>query len=307
LPVYNESENISYLYKELIEVLSKYNKYNYEFIFINDGSNDDSLEKLVNIQSKDKRIVVINFSRNFGHQMAITAGMDYAAGEAVVIMDSDLQDPPKVSIDLIKKWEEGYEVVYAQRLSRKDNSFKKITAKLFYKILNKLTDIEIPEDTGDFRLIDRKVVNELKNFREQNRFMRGLVSYVGFKQTAVLFDRDDRHAGKSSYTLRKMIKFAIDGIFSFSSTPLKIISRLGGSISVLSIIGIIYALIMKIFYPDKTVPGWTLLIITVLFIGGLQLLILGVLGSYIGRIYTESQHRPLYIISSILSEKNNAK
>lgn len=298
-PIYNEGGNIDLLYKTINNLLAKHKKYNYEIIFINDGSRDDSLDKLVAIQKKDKRVVVINFSRNFGHQIAVTAGLDHATGDAVIIMDSDMQDPPKVSFELIKKWEEGYEVVYAQRRSRKDTFFKKLTAKWFYITLQKLAEIDIPRNTGDFRLMDRKVVDELNKFREHNRFLRGMVSYVGFKQTAVLFDRDERHAGETGYPLKKMLKFAADGIVSFSSAPLKLITNLGFLIAGISFLGILYAIGMKIFFPETAVEGWTFIVISILFIGGVQLMMLGVLGSYIGRIYTESQNRPLYFISNI--------
>ena len=268
-------------------------------IFINDGSKDKSLEMLTEIQKKDPQVKVIDFARNFGHQIAVTAGLDYAQGNAVIIMDSDMQDPPKVSFELIKKWEEGYDVVYAQRRSRKDTFFKKLTANVFYRTLQKLADIDIPRNTGDFRLVDRKVVNEMKKFKEHNRFLRGMVSFVGFKQTAVQFDRDERHAGETGYPLKKMLKFAADGIFSFSTVPLKLISSIGYWVALLSFIGILYAIFMKLFFPGITIEGWTFIVIAILFIGGVQMIMLGVLGSYIGRIYTESQARPLYIIQKI--------
>lgn len=302
-PIYNESQNIEVLYKTISELLSPIKKYSFEIIFINDGSSDDSLEKLVKLHKKDNRITIINFSRNFGHQLAVTAGLDQAIGDAVIIMDSDMQDPPVISLRLIEEWEKGYEVVYAQRRSRKDTFFKKLTAKWFYIILEKLADISIPRNTGDFRLLDKKVVNELGKFRERDRFLRGLVSYVGFKQTGVLFDRDERHAGETGYPLKKMLKFAIDGILGFSTVPLRMISQFGLAISVLSFLGILYAIVMRVFWPGVTVPGWTLMIIAVLFIGGIQLIMLGVLGSYIGRIYSEAQGRPLYIVSSVFTAR----
>lgn len=207
--------------------------------------------------------------------------------------------------ELIKKWEEGYEVVYAQRRTRKDTFFKKLTAKWFYIVLEKLADIKIPRNTGDFRLVDRKVVEELKKFKEHNRFLRGMVSYVGFKQAAVLFDRDERYAGETGYPLKKMLKFAADGIFSFSLAPLKLITNVGFGIALLSLIGIVYAIVMKIFFPSVTVAGWTFIVISILFIGSIQLIMLGVLGSYIGRIYTESQDRPLYFIANIYSSRKH--
>ena len=216
-------------------------------------------------------------------------------------MDSDMQDPPEVSFKLVDKWEEGYEVVYAQRRSRKDTFFKKITANIFYRTLQKLADIDIPRNTGDFRLIDRKVVDQLKQFKEHNRFLRGMVSFVGYRQVGVLFDRDERHAGETGYPLKKMLKFAADGILSFSSAPLKLIANVGYTVAFLSFLGILYAIFMKIFFPQITIEGWTFIVIAILFIGGVQMIMLGVLGSYIGRIYTESQNRPLYVVRKVHS------
>lgn len=300
-PIYNESGNIDLLYQTMHKLLASNTQYNYELVFINDGSKDNSLELLLALQKKDKRITVINFARNFGHQIAVTAGLDNANGDAVIIMDSDMQDPPKVSFELIKKWEEGHEVVYAQRKSRKDTFFKKLTADIFYRTLQKLADIDIPRNTGDFRLVDRQVVDQLKLFKEHNRFLRGMVSYVGFNQVAVQFDRDERYSGETGYPLKKMLKFAADGIFSFSSYPLKFIRNVGLSIAGLAFLGIFYAIFMRIFFSEVTIEGWTFIVISVLFIGGVQLIMLGVLGSYIGRIYTETQNRPLYIIDRIYS------
>lgn len=300
-PIYNEEGNIDLLYKTINSLLEKHPKYDYEIIFINDGSRDSSIEKLVAIQKKDDRIHVIDFARNFGHQIAVTAGLDYARGDAVIIMDSDMQDPPEVSFKLVDKWEEGYEVVYAQRRSRKDTFFKKITANIFYRTLQKLADIDIPRNTGDFRLIDRKVVDQLKQFKEHNRFLRGMVSFVGYRQVGVLFDRDERHAGETGYPLKKMLKFAADGILSFSSAPLKLIANVGYTVAFLSFLGILYAIFMKIFFPQITIEGWTFIVIAILFIGGVQMIMLGVLGSYIGRIYTESQNRPLYVVRKVHS------
>lgn len=303
-PIYNESGNIDLLYKTIAGLLASNPAYNYELIFINDGSRDNSLELLEKLQTTDERITVINFARNFGHQLAVTAGLDYARGDAVIIMDSDMQDPPRVSFDLIQKWEEGYDVVYAQRRSRKDTVFKRLTASVYYRLLRTLADIDIPRDTGDFRLIDRKVVDCLKQFKEHHRFLRGMVSFVGFRQIAVPFDRDERHAGTTGYSLKKMIKFAADGIFSFSTFPLKLIRNVGYAIALLSFLGVLYAIAVKIVDPAMVVPGWTFIVISVLFVGGVQLIMLGVLGSYIGRIYTEAQNRPLYIIEHISHHGN---
>lgn len=298
-PIYNESGNIARLYQEMRAVLAQRPDLAYRLIFVNDGSKDDSLLLLRDLQKQDKRVTVIDFSRNFGHQMAVTAGLDHSDGAAAIIMDSDLQDPPAVSLELIAKWEEGYEVVYAQRRSRQDGLFKKLSADLFYRLLQRLADIDIPRNTGDFRLIDRQVVEEMQKFREHNRFLRGMVSYVGFRQIAVPFDRQERHAGETGYPLHKMLKFAADGIFSFSSYPLRLIRNSGLLIAGLSLAGIGYALVMRVFFPQITVSGWTLMIIVILFMGGAQMVTLGIVGDYIGRIYTESQQRPLYIIKRI--------
>ena len=303
-PIYNEQENIALLYKTIKEIVGTNNTYDYELLFINDGSKDASLKELQAIQENDDTVVVIDFARNFGHQIAVTAGIDYAHGDAIIIMDSDMQDPPRVSLELIQKWEEGYDVAYAQRRSRKDTFFKKLTADMFYRTLQRIADINIPRNTGDFRLIDRKVAEQLKKFGEHNRFLRGMVSYVGFKQIAVQFDRDERHAGATGYPLKKMIGFAADGIFSFSSAPLKAISRLGYGIALLSVLGILYALATRLFTPELAVEGWTFTVISIFLVGGIQLIMLGVLGSYIGRIYTEVQDRPLYGISHIYKRKD---
>ncbi|MBL8015378.1 MAG: glycosyltransferase family 2 protein [Candidatus Doudnabacteria bacterium] len=300
LPVYNESEGIEQFYAELKKSLAKLKSYKFDLIFINDGSRDDSLIKLLSIHEQDSRVKVINFSRNFGHQKAITAGLDYAVGDAVVIMDTDLQDPPSVSLELIQKWEEGFEVVYAKRAKRKDTFFKRVTANWYYRLLSKLSEIEIPRNTGDFRLLDRKAVNYLNKFREQNRYMRGLVSFLGFKQTAVEFDRDARFAGKTGYSWGKMIRLALDGIAGFSTAPLRMIAWMGFAVAFFSILGILYALLVRLLSPETVVSGWTFLIIAIFFIGGVQMIMLGILGIYIGRIYTEVQGRPLYIVDSVI-------
>jgi len=301
LPIYNEQENIDLFHQTLIDEVKKLAaKYDFEFIYINDGSRDKSLDKLTYLHSQDKRVKVLDFSRNYGHQIAVTAGLDYSQGDAVIIMDTDLQDPPAASIELIGKWEQGFDVVYAQRHTRKDGFFKKTTAFIFYRLLGSLTDIKIPKDTGDFRLLDRKVVAALGRFKERNRFLRGMVSFVGFKQTAHLFDRHERYAGKTGYPLSKMVKFALDGITSFSTTPLKLITRFGFFVSFLSFIIMIYALYQRLANPQSTVSGWAMLVVAITFIGGVQMIMLGILGEYIGRIYIEVQSRPLYLVQKTL-------
>lgn len=306
-PIFNEDATIAALYREVsraVEPLSE--RYDFELIFVNDGSTDNSLRALLELQSNDNSVMVIDLARNFGHQMAVTAGLDYAGGHAVIIMDSDLQDPPAVSLEFITQWEAGFDVVYAKRRARRDSVFKRTTAHLFYRLLSRLTEVKIPEDTGDFRLIDRKVVDELKKYRERNRFLRGLVSIVGFRQTAVLFDRDPRHAGKTGYPLSKMLKLAADGITGFSTVPLRLIMYLGFVVSGVSFLGIIYALGIKLLVPEVAVPGWAFTSIAIFFIGGIQLLTTGVIGLYVGRIYTEVQQRPLYSINKLYGAPNGS-
>lgn len=300
IPVYDEQDGIMEFHKVLDQAIFAYGtKYNFEILYVNDGSKDNSWSMLAQIAEADPRVTLLNLSRNFGHQIAITAGLDHADGDAVIIMDADLQDPPAVALQMIRKWEEGYHVVYGKRRSRKDTWFKKITASGFYKLINRFTNFHIPENTGDFRLMDKKVVESLRKFREKNRYMRGLVAFTGFNQHALEFDRDERFAGSTHYPLSKMIRLAADGMFSFSTKPLQLIAQLGVFVSAVSFIGIAYAIIMYFIRPDITVPGWTMMIISILFTSGIQLIVLGVLGAYIGRIYTEVQNRPLYLVESV--------
>ena len=292
-PIYNEAGTITRLHQELCSAIDNLD-YRVELIFVNDGSTDNSLNLLMELRELDDRILVVDLARNYGQQVAVTAGLDKSSGDAVVIMDSDLQDPPEVSLRLIEKWEEGYDVAYAQRRTRQDPWFKKTTAALFYRVLQKLADIDIPRDTGDFRLLDRRVVEELKKFSEKSRFIRGMVSYVGFSQVSVPFDRHERFAGTTNYPVKKLVKLASDAILGFSTFPLTLISRVGYTVALMAVIGVFYVLVQKIFFPEVLVAGWAFIVISVLFVGGLQLIMLGVLGSYIGRIYTQVQNRPLY-------------
>ncbi|WP_253841637.1 glycosyltransferase family 2 protein [Actinokineospora globicatena] len=299
-PIYNEAGNIDLLHRTVTEVTNALtDRYDVTFIYVDDGSKDDSLAHLHAVADADPRVTVIELARNFGHQMAVTAGLDAADADAVIIMDSDMQDPPRVSLELVEKWEQGYEVVYAQRRSRQDSPFKKFTASAFYWFLRKVASIDIPPNTGDFRLVDRKVVDELRRFRERDRFLRGLVSSIGFRQTGVLFDRDERHAGVTGYPLSKMLRFAADGILGFSVAPLRLISRMGYLISFLSFLGILYVAGVKLFAPETAVPGWAFITVGMFFLGGIQISMLGVLGSYIGRTYAQSQGRPLYTVNSV--------
>lgn len=295
VPVYNEELVIEHTYERLNNVLVNLN-IDYEMIFVNDGSKDSTLTKLKKLSEEHSKVKVVDFSRNFGHQIAVTAGMDNSSGDVVVLIDADLQDPPELIGELLMKWREGYDVAYAQRAIRHGETlFKKLTAKLFYRTLRSMTDIDIPVDTGDFRLMDRKVVDSLLSFRERHRFIRGLVSWVGYKQIGVPYQREERFAGESKYPLRKMIKFSLDGITSFSFKPLQFASKLGFFTAVIGLLSIIATLYMKLF-TNLTVQGWTSLMIVCLFLGGIQLIVLGVLGEYIGRIYDEVRQRPLYIV-----------
>lgn len=294
-PVYNNAGSLDDLYTEMRKITSSLKKYSYEFIFVNDGSRDNSLDLLRKLSKNDKNVLVINLSRNFGHQAAVSAGLDKSTGDAVIIMDADLQDPPSVCPELIAQWEENYQVVYAQRRTRKDTFFKKFTANLYYRTLSTLSSVDIPRNTGDFRLVDRKVVDVVCSMNEYHRFLRGMFSFAGFRQVAVQFDRNARQHGRSEYTLKKLIKLAKDGVFGFSDVPLRLVTRLGFTVSALSVIGILYALIAKFFFTVP-VPGWTMIIVAVFFMGGVQLVMLGVVGEYIARIYNEVRQRPIYII-----------
>ncbi len=268
----------------------------YEIIFVNDGSSDHSLSIINTIAEQDQSVFFISFSRNFGHQIAVSAGLDSCTGDAVVIMDGDLQDPPELISELYEKYLEGYEVVYAQRSKREgEGFFKKITAKLFYRTLRAMTEIDIPVDTGDFRLIDKKVVEYLRQMPEQNKFLRGQIAWLGFRQTAVYFERAQRKYGTTSYSIGKMFRFAMDGITSFSNHPLRLVTGLGFFISFLSLVIILYALYSH-YILDRTITGWTSLIISSMFIGGVQLISIGIIGTYIARINRNTLQRPLYII-----------
>ncbi len=303
VPLYNEELVIHEMYQRLTGVMSDCSD-NYEIIMVNDGSRDQTLPMAKEICKRDSRVKLLSFSRNFGHQIAITAGMDHASGEAVVVIDADLQDPPEVIPEMMKKWKEGFDVVYGVRAERQGESwFKLFTAKAFYRILKKLTSVHIPVDTGDFRLIDRKVLREFNQMREQARFVRGMISWVGFRQGEVSYVRHERFAGETKYPFKKMLKFAIDGMLSFSQVPLKLSSALGLICALVSFVFMIYGLVMKSFFPGHVIPGWASLFSAVLFIGGVQLICLGVLGEYIGRIYEEIKKRPLYIIDEEINLK----
>lgn len=297
VPFFNEEKIARRTYDRLEEVMET-SGYGYEFIFVNDGSTDRTEEVLTLLCAEDPKVKLINFSRNFGHEIATTAGVEHAIGKGIIIIDADLQDPPEQILSLIQKWEEGYDVVYARREKRKGESwFRRAAAKVFYRLLNYVSETPIPVDVGDFRLIDRKVANAFISLQETNRFFRGLISWVGFRQTAIYFTRDDRKGGATKYSLGKLSKLAIDAITSFSNRPLRIATYLGFLTSLSGFLYAIFIIYQKLFW-GIAVQGWASLMAVTLTTNGMILLILGVFGEYIGRIFTETKKRPLYIIQS---------
>lgn len=294
-PIYNENESLPELYRRVRATMEGCNE-SWELILVDDGSTDGSTELIQSLAQQDAHVRKLIFARNFGHQIAVTAGLDYSRGEAVVIIDADLQDPPEVIPDLIAKWREGYEVVYAIRKEREGESFFKLfTAALFYRLIYRITDVNIPRDTGDFRLLDRKVVNVLKQMRERHRFLRGMSAWVGFRQTGVYYKRASRFAGKTKYPLKKMLKFASDAITGFSYLPLQLATYMGFFCAGVSILAIPAVIIARLA-GSQAFFGQASTLIAVLFLGGVQLISLGILGEYIGRLYDEAKGRPLYIL-----------
>lgn len=301
IPVYNEEKNIPLITSKVKKIIEKYN---YEIIFVNDGSRDDTQIKLAEVSKNNSRIKVVSFVRNFGHQIALTAGYQASSGDCVISIDADLQDPPELIDQMVEKWIEGFDIVYAKRNERDDSIFKKVTAYCFYRLINFLSDTKIPNDVGDYRLLDKKVVIFLNNLPEKSRFLRGLVAWSGFKSTFVMFNRDKRLYGETHYPLSKMINFALDGIVSFSIKPLKIATFIGVLCSIFGFFGISYALYVRFFLSHEYwVTGWTTLIVGVMFFGGVQLMTIGIIGEYIGRIYKEIQNRPQYLIKEKINFK----
>lgn len=302
VPLYDEEGNVAALVARIFAIAERLGVASYEVVLVNDGSRDKTLAAVREQMGGRAGIVLVNLSRNFGHQLAASAGLDIARGAAVVLMDGDLQDPPELIAEFVSKWREGYDVVYAVRRTRKGESpFKILTARIFYRTIKRLTKVSIPVDTGDFRLMSRRVVDALKRSPERHRFLRGMVSWVGFNQIGVEYDRDERTSGETKYPLTKMVRFAVDGITSFSDVPLRFASYLG---FISSVVAFLYALVVigfKVFslHPPAYTPGWASTIVAVLFLGGVQLISLGILGEYIGRIYDEVKGRPLYLISEI--------
>ncbi|GAC1361698.1 MAG: glycosyltransferase family 2 protein [Polyangiales bacterium] len=296
LPIYNEEDVIPELHARLQDFLRAL-ALDAEVIFVNDGSKDRSMTLLRDVARAEPRYRILSFARNFGHQTAITAGVDHARGRAVVVMDADLQDPPSVVLEMVQKWREGFDVVYGKRRKREGETvFKLVTAKLFYRLFAKMIPIAVPLDTGDFRLMSRRVVIALRALRETHRFVRGMVAWVGFKQTAVLYDRPGRFAGETKYPLRKMLRFALDGITSFSILPLRFATYLGVFISMCSVGVAVWALVAR-FILRSTVAGWTAEVVLVSLLAAVQLLMIGILGEYIGRIYEQVKGRPLYVVA----------
>lgn len=297
IPMYNEQEVASECYKRVKNVLSELSQYEHEIIMIDDGSKDKTLEIIEKFAEQDENLKIISFSKNFGHQAGVTAGLKETSGDAVVIIDADMQDPPELIKDMVSLWEEGNDVIYAVRGKRKGESvFKVLTAKMFYKILYSLSDVEIPRDTGDFRLADRKVVDVINALPEHNKYLRGLFSWVGFKQKPLKYTREERFAGKTKYPLKKMMKLAYDGIIGFSNKPLKIIGGIGVFSILISVILLIYSICSYIFKWNNLVPGWASIMVSISFFAGIQLVAIWMMSEYISRIYDETRNRPEYII-----------
>lgn len=298
-PVFNEEETIAVFCERVAAVLDEIGE-SYEIVLINDGSRDGSMRAMREVQARIPSVRILDFSRNFGHQIAISAGLDYARGEAVVIIDSDLQDPPEIIPELVKRWRAGAEVVYAQRRRRHgETRFKLLTAAAFYRLMRRITSVDIPRNTGDFRLLDRKVVDALVTMREHHRFMRGLSAWVGFRQEAVQYDRHERFAGTTKYPVRKMVRFSIDAITSFSTIPLQLATSFGFFLAGISLVGIVIAIILRLL--NHALLGQASTLILVLFMGGIQLIFLGILGEYLGRVYDEVRARPLYLVRDVIT------
>lgn len=299
IPIYNEEETISEMYRRMSAVMDRMDGA-VELILINDGSRDRSLHLLRELHDKDSRVCYLSLARNFGHQIAVTAGLNFARGQIIVILDADLQDPPELIPDMVEKWRQGYQVVYAQRTQRlKESWFKRFTAYSFYRLLKQLADVDIPTDTGDFCLMDRQVVDVLNAMPERNRYIRGLRSWVGFRQTAIRFERDPRFAGEVKYTFRKSLALAINGLVSFSRVPLRISTYVGLLAAIASVLMALLVLYWRIFVPNSPLTGYATVLMATFFLGAVQLVCMGILGEYIGRIYEEVKGRPLYTLGEV--------
>lgn len=301
IPIYNEEENLSELYSRLVRVLDD-KRIDFEIVFVDDGSRDGTVDHLKRLEESDRRLMVIELARNFGHQVAITAGLDFARGKAIAVMDADLQDPPEVLPEFIAKWREGHEVVYAIRERRKESWLKRTSYATFYRLLRHVANIEIPLDAGDFCVMDRRVVDLLKSMPERSRFIRGIRSWVGFRQVGLPFERHARHAGNSKYTVTRLLLLALDGLISFSYVPLRVITVLGLSVSLISMIMAVFFFVKKLIYGLNP-PGFASIITSIFFLAGIQLITLGVIGEYVGRIFEESKRRPMYILRRVSRDR----
>lgn len=303
VPAYNEQDVLNMLYDRLKNIMNNLTNYNFEVLLVNDGSKDDTLKVMENLHISDSRICYLNLSRNYGKETAMIAGLDYAKGDCVIIIDADLQDPPELIPDMLKFWEEGYDDVYAKRKSRKGESIlKKLTSKIYYKVLQSVTNIEIQKDTGDFRLLDRRCVEALKSIRESQRYTKGLFSWIGYNKKEILFDRDPRAAGNTKWNYGKLINLSIDGLTSFTTAPLRLSAIIG---ILVSFAGFIYmlAIIFKTIFYGIDVPGYSSTMVVILFLGGIQLIFLGVIGEYLGRTFNESKGRPIYFVDRYNDKK----
>jgi dolichol-phosphate mannosyltransferase len=299
IPVYNEEKTILELYRRVVAVMNQLDG-SVELVFVNDGSRDRSLQLLRDLHQKDSRVCYLSLARNFGHQIAVTAGLNFVRGQVIVILDADLQDPPELIPDMIEKWRQGYQVVYAQRTQRRqENWFKRFTAYFFYRLLKRLADVEIPTDTGDFCLIDRQVVDVLNSMPERNRYIRGLRSWVGFQQTAIRFEREQRFAGEVKYTFGKSLALAVNGLVSFSKVPLRLSTYVGLLAAIVAILMALLVIYWRIFVPHSPLTGFTIILVAIFFLGAVQLVSIGILGEYVGRIYEEVKGRPLYTLAEI--------
>ena len=305
IPAYNEEESLPFLYERLEKLMDSITNYEFEILFINDGSKDNTLNLIKEYREKDSRISYVDFSRNFGKEIGMIAGLDYATGDAVIFMDADLQDPPELIPEMIKYWEEGYDDVYAQRRSRAGETFlKKFTSKMYYKVLQTLTSVPIQKDTGDFRLLDRRCVNALKKLRETDRNSKSMFSWIGYKKKAVMYDRDPRVAGKTKWNYKKLVNLAIDGITSFTTSPLRISTYIAIPTFLALFVYFIYVII-KCITQDVAIQAFQAIILLVLFFSGVQILLFGIIGEYLGRIFNASKNRPLYLVNEYNGEREN--
>ena len=303
VPAYNEQDSLPFLYERLEKLINSIDNYEFEILFVNDGSKDNTIELIKEFRKKDERISYVDFSRNFGKETAMIAGLDYAKGDAVIFIDADLQDPPELIPEMIKYWEEGYDDVYAQRKSRKGETFlKKFTSKMYYKVLQALTSVEIQKDTGDFRLLDRRCVNAIKKLRESQRCSKSIFSWIGYKKKAILYDRDPRIAGKTKWNYKKLVNLAIDGITSFTTSPLRISTYIAIPTFLALFVYFIYV-IAKCAVTGDVIQAFQAIILLVLFFSGIQILLFGIVGEYLGRIFNETKNRPLYLVNEYNGEK----